>query len=315
MSSTDLNFSAYKHFSISEWRTLRHDMPLNVSNDELRQLGGINEPVSIEEVKDVYVPLAEYLRIHFNHLQSLKKERASFFNSKEQEPPFIIGLAGSVAVGKSTTARILQRILSHWLGNISVDLVTTDGFLYPNETLLDKGIMNKKGFPESYDRNALMTFLHDIKNRRPNVKCPVYSHLTYSILPDEWQVINRPEILIVEGLNVLQTNFTGTDETPVVISDYFDFSIYLDADVEVIENWYIERFLKLKETAFTNPLSYFKNYAYLNHEEAISTAKKIWTEINHKNLHENIAPTKVRADLIFHKSKDHRIDEVLLRNT
>ncbi len=316
MTKQEFQKETYRHFSVEQWSVLHQGLAqkLSESEEELRKLGGLNEPVTLDEVKHVYVPLVDLLILIFENIERLRKAQAQFLDGTSTYAPFIIGMAGSVAAGKSTTARVLRYLLAHRLGNRKVDLITTDGFLFPNATLKNKGIMNRKGFPESYDRTAIMTFLHDVKSASGPVRCPVYSHLVYDIVPDEYRVVDQPDILIIEGLNVLQTNFTGIGEQPVVISDYFDFSIYLDADVEVLEDWYISRFLRLQQTAFSDERSFFKNYAHLTRDEAVETARNIWTEINLKNLNENIAPTKPRADLILHKAADHRISEILLRH-
>ncbi|RED48054.1 type I pantothenate kinase [Aestuariispira insulae] len=306
-------YSPYRRFSVKEWSALSQDKTAPLTARELEELQGYNEKASMREVEEIYLPLSRLLSLYVGAVQGLNREESSFLGGNGAKIPFIIGLAGSVAVGKSTTARILQTLLARWPGHPKVDLITTDGFLHPNAKLVQQGIMNRKGFPESYDRAALLAFLSDIKSGRRQVRSPVYSHLVYDVVPDQWLEVDQPDILIVEGLNVLQTGRLRAGEPHVFISDYFDFSIYLDADEALVEEWYIQRFLELRKTAFTDPRSYFRNYASLSEEEAVKTATRIWHEINLKNLHENIQPTRERARLILHKGADHMIDEIFLR--
>ncbi|MBE9913574.1 type I pantothenate kinase [Paenibacillus donghaensis] len=302
-------YSPYYEFDRTAWAMSRDLPPLSISEEEFEKLKGLNEKISIEEVTKVYLPLARLIHLYATTFMQLQSKMNSFFNTPTPKAPFVIGIAGSVAVGKSTAARLLQTLLSRWPEHSKVDLVTTDGFLYPNDVLEAKGIMNRKGFPESYDINKLMHFISSVKSGEPALHVPVYSHLTYDVLNDRTQLVDQPDILIVEGINVLQVN----TQEPTFVSDFFDFSIYIDADEHDIRNWYIERFQMLRDTAFKDPRSYFRKYASISKEEAALTAEKIWEDINAKNLHENILPTKERARLIIKKGSDHHIDQVLLR--
>ncbi len=306
--------SPYRVFNIEQWSQLRHDMPMTLSLNELRRLEGLNDPISVDEVERVYLPIALLLSHYVKSAQSLYHSTAQFLDLNERKVPFIIGLAGSVSAGKSTTARVLQALLSRWPGMPKVDLVTTDGFLYPNAVLKAEGLMERKGFPESYDVSRLLTFLTDIKAGKPDVVAPVYSHLVYDVVPGETITVSQPDILILEGLNVLQVRDLppGGDAVPFV-SDFFDFSIYLDADEKLVRQWYRERFLRLRETAFRNPKSFFRTYADLTFTEAEEKADDIWNRINGPNLRANVLPTRQRADLILRKGKNHFIDQVALR--
>ena len=306
--------SPYHRFTRDEWAKLRADTPLTLSLDDLRRLQSLHDPISLEEVIAIYLPLSRLLALYVAATQGLFKATQRFLGAEDGKVPYIIGVAGSVAVGKSTTARVLKALLSRWPNTPKVELVTTDGFLKPNATLLREDLMERKGFPESYDGSALIRFLSDIKAGKRNVTAPVYSHLVYDVVPGEHIVVDRPDILIVEGLNVLLPNrlSRGDKEIPFV-SDFFDFSVFLEADDELLEKWYIARFMRLRETAFRDERSYFHKYADLNDEEAEATARSIWRRINLVNLHENILPTRPRASLRLTKGPSHRIEQVALR--
>ncbi|HEX9259292.1 MAG TPA: type I pantothenate kinase [Acidimicrobiales bacterium] len=301
--------SRYLTFDRDEWKILRAATPLTIREPDLAELRGINDRIDLGEVVEVYLPLTRLLNLYVAAVQNLHKVTATFLGTIAPKLPYVIGVAGSVAVGKSTFARILQALLSRWPDHPKVDLVTTDGFLLPNAQLEARGIMNRKGFPESYDTKRLLGFLRDLKSGAPEVRAPVYSHVVYDILPGEELVVRQPDILILEGLNVLQVGDTANE----FVSDYFDFSIYIDADETHIEEWYVERFLKLCETVFQDPASYFRHFASLSHDEAVATARGIWRGINGKNLAENILPTRGRASLVLHKDSDHRVRQVDLR--
>ena len=303
--------SPYRRFSRSEWAALRADTPLTLTIEDLAKLQSINDPISVEEVIAIYLPLSRLLALYVAATQGLFKATQRFLGAEDGKVPYIIGIAGSVAVGKSTTARVLKALLSRWPNTPKVELVTTDGFLLPNAVLQREGLMEKKGFPESYDAAALVRFLAEINAGKHHVKAPVYSHLIYDVVPGEEVVVDRPDILIVEGLNVLLPNKLGR-RTPFV-SDFFDFSVYLHAEDDDLERWYIQRFMRLRETAFRDPRSFFKKYADLSDDEARETAHAIWTRTNLRNLHENIQPTRARANLVLTKGPAHRIETVALR--
>lgn len=306
--------SPFIQFDRAEWSSLRNSTPLTLGEDDLTRLRGINERVSIREVEEIYLPLSRLLNLYVDATQKLHKATQTFLGNSTARVPYVIGIAGSVAVGKSTTARILQALLARWPNHPKVDLVTTDGFLYPNHVLEARGLMKRKGFPESYDRRRLVRFVSDVKSGEPIAHAPIYSHLAYDILPDQKHEVRQPDIMIVEGLNVLQTGVGSADQdSPVFVSDYFDFSIYVDAEEQNIREWYIERFLTLRKTAFRDPLSYFHRYSSLSDDEARDTAFRIWTEINGLNLRENILPTRTRARLVLEKGPDHSIQQVKLR--
>lgn len=300
--------SRYLTFDRSAWSELRAATPMTLREPELERLRGINERIDMEEVASVYLPLSRLLNLYVSATQDLHKVSATFLGAISPKVPYVIGIAGSVAVGKSTFARILQAVLAQWPDHPKVDLITTDGFLYPNRVLEERGIMNRKGFPESYDTRSLLRVLREIKSGHEVVEAPVYSHVVYDIVPDERVVVQSPDIVIVEGLNVLQTR----SGAPEFVSDYFDFSIYIDAAEPDIEQWYVDRFLTLRASVFQDPDSFFKFYAELSDEEAVETARTIWREINGRNLRENIEPTRDRASLVMHKTADHRVDHVQL---
>ena len=310
--TTDL--SPFLRFSREEWSRLRAAAPLTLNQRDLAALQGLGENVSIEEVVEIYLPLARLLKLHVSTSRVLYNVTDSFLGNPAAKVPYVIGIAGSVAVGKSTTARILQSLLSRSPKRPEVALVTTDGFLYPNLVLEQRGLMKRKGFPESYDLKRLMRFMADVKAGYPEVSAPVYSHLAYDILPGKKECVRRPEVLIVEGLNVLQAaNGHPGNAPPLFVSDFFDFSIYVDADEAQIEKWFSERFLTLRDTVFKDESSYFHRYAHLSTEEARQVAAGIWADINGVNLRENIAPTKERAHLILQKGEDHQVLGVRLR--
>jgi len=306
--------SPYVRFSRDEWARLRASTPLTLTEGDLAQLRGINERISLDEVADIYLALSRLLNLYVAASQNLHRVSDTFLGSPAAKVPYVIAVAGSVAVGKSTTARILQALLARWPDHPQVDLVTTDGFLFPNRVLEERGLMDRKGFPESYDRRRLVRFLADVKSGRPEVTAPVYSHLTYDIVPEEEQVVRRPDIVIVEGLTVLQTSDGRTGQAPrLFVSDFFDFSLYVDADETDIEQWYLDRFLTLRETAFADERSFFHHFAALSEHEAVQVARSIWRSINGVNLHENILPTRERARLILEKAPDHSVRAVRLR--
>src|SRR5918998_1500342 len=307
--------SPYRVFTRDEWARLRADAPLTLNADEVVRLQSLNDPISLDEVAAIYLPLSRLLALYVAAMQDLFKATQRFLLAEnEAKVPYVIGVAGSVAVGKSTTARVLKALLARWPNTPKVDLVTTDGFLLSNADLTRLGLMERKGFPESYDTNALLRFLADIKAGKRQVRAPLYSHLVYDVMPGEETVIDRPDILIVEGLNVLQPARMPRDGTAIpFVSDFFDFSLYIDADEDDLHRWYVNRFMRLRQTAFRDPRSFFRRFAEISEEEAIETAEGLWTRINLANLRENILPTRQRASLILRKGASHRIEEVALR--
>jgi type I pantothenate kinase len=311
---TQLQFSPYRVFTREEWAKLRADTPMTLVPRDLEQLSGLIEELAMAEVEEIYLPLSRLLNLHVAGAQELHAVTNRFLGRKDNRVPYILGIAGSVAVGKSTTARVLRALLARWPDHPRVDLITTDGFLYPNAELERRGLMNRKGFPESFDTARLLNFLHDVKAGKASVEAPVYSHFHYDIIPGQTAVIDRPDILIVEGLNVLQPARMPRDgEAIPFVSDFFNFSIYIDADAGVIENWYVTRFMRLRHTAFRDPAAYFHRYAQLTPDEARAQALDIWRSINLRNLEENILPTRQRARLILRKAPEHRIETVALR--
>ncbi|SCY09797.1 type I pantothenate kinase [Basfia succiniciproducens] len=310
-SSVSEKFSPFLTFTRKQWAELRKSVPLKLTEQDLKPLLGFNEELSLEEVSTIYLPLARLINYYIEENLRRQTVMNRFLGNTNANVPYIISIAGSVSVGKSTSARILQSLLSNWPENRKVDLITTDGFLYPLEKLKKENLLHKKGFPVSYDTPKLIKFLADVKSGKPNVSAPIYSHLTYDIIPNKFNKVDRPDILILEGLNVLQTGSRKAEQT--FVSDFVDFSVYVDADEALLKEWYIRRFLKFRESAFTDPNSYFKDYAKLSKEEAVETAANIWNTINGLNLRQNILPTRERANLILRKGADHAVQEVKLR--
>jgi len=308
-------YSPYRFYAAERWAEFAAGAALTLTEEEVRRLSSLNDPIDLDEVRRIYLSMSRLLSVHVEASQLLFRQRRDFFRVPHAvKTPFIIGIAGSVAVGKSTTARLLKELLARWPSSPKVDLVTTDGFLLPNEALRRQKLMERKGFPDSYDVGALLRFLSAIKSGQADVQAPVYSHLTYDVVPGEHVTIDRPDILIFEGLNVLQPRDLPKDGKFVpFLSDFFDFSIYIDAEEELIHDWYVARFMRLRETAFRNPASFFHRYATLSEDAARAIAEGLWSNINLKNLRENIRPTRPRADLILRKGADHRVEEVALR--
>ena len=310
----DQQYNPYRVFTRQQWAHLRDDTPMTLEPGEFDRLRSLHDRLDIKEVEEIYLPLSRLLSIYVDAAQRLYYAQRQFLAIRDRKMPYIIGIAGSVAGGKSTTARVLQALLARWSPRPRVDLVTTDGFLHPNAVLERLGLIQKKGFPASYNLPLLLAFLSDIKAGRRRVRAPVYSHLSWDIVPNQWQEVDQPDILIVEGVNVLQTGPLPRDGKAVpVVSDFFDFSVYIDAEEPVLRQWYVKRWLTLRDTAFTDPKSYFTRYALLSDEEATATAIAIWERTNLANLEDNILPTRPRATLIMKKGTDHVVEQVALR--
>jgi type I pantothenate kinase len=308
------DISPYRVFSREEWAARRENTPMTLTQSEIVHLQALNDKLSMREVEEIYLPISRLLAFYVEAAQKLFDGVQQFLSASDGKMPYIIGVAGSVAVGKSTTARVLQALLARWPNTPKVELVTTDGFLFPNAVLEKEKLMEKKGFPESYDLPALLRFLNDVKAGQRKVKAPVYSHVSYDVISGEMIEVDRPDILIVEGLNVLQTGCPPKDGKAIpYVSDFFDFSVYIDAEEGVLEKWYVDRFRALRSTAFRDPLSYFHRYSQVTDEEAQKIALGIWSRINLMNLRENILPSRQRASLILRKGEDHRIESVALR--
>ncbi|MFY9304926.1 MAG: type I pantothenate kinase [Rhodoluna sp.] len=309
-SKQSANPTPFVEISRADWAELGNSTELPLTEAEIAQIRGLGDFLDIKEVREVYLPLSRFLNIYVSEYSKLHKATSNFLGERSAKVPFIIGIAGSVAVGKSTVSRLLRELLTRWEGTPKVALITTDGFLYPNHELEKRSLMHRKGFPESYDRMALLNFVADIKSGKENVQAPIYSHLTYDIVPDKFETVGSPDVVIIEGLNVLQS--PGPDQE-VTLSDYFDFKIFVDAETQNISNWFLNRFHELRESAFTNPASYFHRYAEMPLDKALEKAAEIWQSINLPNLTENILPTRSRATLVLKKGDKHAVESVLLR--
>ncbi len=307
--------SPYLHFDREKWAALRNSEPMTLTFSEVKSLKGIDDELSMEEVRDIYLPLSRLLSYYVNARLNRQAVLMKFLNHPAERIPFIIGVSGSVSVGKSTTSRVLQALLRHWSPSMKVDLITTDGFLHPNAVLEERGLIQKKGFPESYDTRRLLQFVMDLKSGKRHIQAPKYSHLIYDIVPNDFHHIDQPDILILEGLNVLQSgcDYPYKERSSVFVSNFVDFSIFVDADEKLLEEWYISRFLKLRKSAFSDPQSYFVAYSKLSEREAVQVATDIWRRVNLENLRRNIQPTRERASLILHKTHGHVIDSIRLR--
>lgn len=302
--------SPYRQIDRDEWARMAGGLRQPLTETEVVQLRGIGDRLDLREVAEVYLPLSRLLSLYARATRRLGVDTSEFLGETDATTPFVIGVAGSVAVGKSTIARLLRELMSRWPDTPRVELVTTDGFLYPNAELERRGLMERKGFPESYDRRALVEFLSEVKSGAEEARAPFYSHVRYDIIPDAHVSVHRPDVVIVEGLNVLQPPPSPNE---VAVSDLFDFSIYVDADAAHIEKWYVERFLALRDNAFTNPTSFFRVFADISDDEAVERALGYWREINLPNLEENVLPTRHRAKLVLQKGADHTVESVLLR--
>ena len=306
--------SPFQRFARDDWAPLRADTPMTLTQDDLNEVRSLNDRIDLDEVEAIYLPMSRLLNLYVQASQKLFHASNMFLHRRDLKVPYVIGVAGSVAVGKSTSARILRRLLSRWPTTPKVDLITTDGFLMPNALLQREGLMNRKGFPESYDLQRILRFMSDIKSGERDVEAPLYSHLTYDVLDGKTQIVDQPDILIIEGINVLQTGRPPRDGRGIPnTSDFFDFSIFIDAEESDLKAWYIERFFSLRNGAFKDPLSYFHRYAALSDGETKETATRIWDSINLVNLKENILPTRPRADLVLRKGSDHKVRSVFLR--
>ena len=314
MTRKKLKLNPYHRFTKAEWAKYRDGEPMTLSAADIERLRALTDPISLAEAEEIYLPLSRLISFYVEAAQAVHRVSTRFLGTEDRKVPFIIGVAGSVAVGKSTTSRILRALLRRWRTSPKVDLVTTDGFLLPNAELDKRGLADRKGFPESYDRAALIAFLSDIKSGKPDVKVPVYSHLVYDVVPGEFISIDRPDILIVEGLNILQPGELGRSGRPLLFaSDFIDFSIYIDADEADLRNWFMVRFRALRETAFADPKSFFHRFAKMPADEAEKFGLWAWDQINVPNLRDNILPTRSRADLILTKGGNHAVKEVALR--
>ncbi|MGB3414439.1 MAG: type I pantothenate kinase [Microbacteriaceae bacterium] len=307
---SDPSLEIFENIDRASWAKLIEDDTSPLSEAEVVQLRGLGDPLNLNEVSEVYLPLSRLIYLHLKSVRDLHRRTNAFLDGNGHTTPFVIGIAGSVAVGKSTVARLMRELLRRWPDTPTVEMVTTDGFLFPNAELKKRGLMERKGFPESYDQRALLNFVSQVKSGVKEVRAPRYSHVTYDIVPDAEIIIHEPDILIVEGLNVLQPPRQGS---ALAVSDLFDFTIYIDANLDDLEGWYIDRFLALKAGTFNNPNSYFHRYSSLSNEEAVTEARRIWHAINKPNLVENIEPTRSRANLVLNKSGNHRVDQIYLR--